>query len=281
MVIIIGFIISLLYYAKQEKHTTFLMLSLRQADLYLMATAIELANVSRIYRTGKVEVEALRGIDLQIAGGEMTAIMGPSGAGKTTLMNIVGLLERPTGGLLKIGGSLVEMSMSDKALAELRLEKIGFVFQSFQLLPRMTAFANVLLPTAYRKNGKVGRERRAYEILARLGLKERAHHKPTELSGGEKQRVAIARALINDPEIILADEPTGNLDSTSGAEVLRVLKDLRAQGKTVVIITHDQNVARHCDRTVTLFDGLIVHGLEPAETASTNNERDFDKCLIT
>lgn len=245
-----------------------------------MTAAIKISNVSRTYKTGHVEIEALRDINLDIQAGEMTAVIGPSGAGKSTLMNIIGLLERPTSGILKIAGNPIEMSMSDRTLAALRLEKIGFVFQSFQLLPRMSAFSNVLLPTAYRKSSKAGREKQAYEILTRLGLKERAHHKPTELSGGEKQRVAIARALINDPDIILADEPTGNLDSKSGKEVLKVLKDLRNLGKTVVIITHDQNVACHCDRLVMVFDGQVVRDELGVEARGHSLGRRFMDKLI-
>lgn len=220
--------------------------------------AVKLGNVNKVYRNGKLKLHALVDINLAIKQGEMVAVMGPSGAGKSTLMHIIGLLERPTSGHVSIGGQEVNLSMADATLARLRLEKIGFVFQSFYLLPRMTALANVLMPTAYRKTNKSGRKQQAYELLVKLGLAERVNHKPAELSGGEKQRVAIARALINNPEIILADEPTGNLDSKSGAEVMQVLVDLNKQGKTVLIITHDEKVAAYCQRKIHILDGRIV-----------------------
>jgi putative ABC transport system ATP-binding protein len=217
---------------------------------------VELQNVTKVYQNGKVN--ALTNVTLSLASGEMVAIMGPSGAGKSTLMHIIGLLERPTTGTVKLESQEVKLSLPDTLLAHLRLEKIGFIFQSFYLLPRLTALENVLMPTAYRWKNKAGRRQQAYELLNKLGLAARANHKPSELSGGEKQRVAIARALINDPKIILADEPTGNLDSKSGAEVMEVLTDLNKQGKTVVIITHDEKVASYCQRKIELLDGKIV-----------------------
>lgn len=220
--------------------------------------ALELKNVDKVYRNGLVEVVALESINLAVKQGEMLAVMGPSGSGKSTLMHIMGLLERPTRGVVKVSGKQVNLSMADAEVASLRLEKIGFVFQSFYLLPRMTALGNVLMPTAYRKTNKAGRKQQAYELLAKLGLEKRANHRPAQLSGGEKQRVAIARALINNPDIILADEPTGNLDSKSGVEVMDVLVDLNKQGKTVVIITHDEKVAGYCQRKINLLDGRIV-----------------------
>ncbi len=198
----------------------------------------------------------LRGVSLEIADGEMVAIMGPSGSGKSTLMNLIGLLDRPTSGKLSLAGTEVSLAMSDRVLARLRAETIGFVFQSFQLLPRSSALANVLTPAQY--HPRPGSKERAVQLLERLGLGKRLHHLPAELSGGEKQRVAIARALFNDPKLILADEPTGNLDSRSGSGVLDVLSELHNEGKTVVVITHDQAVADRCQRTIHLKDGELV-----------------------
>lgn len=217
---------------------------------------VTLQNVTKTYRTGSEDVAVLKGVSLEIAEGEMVAIMGPSGSGKSTLMNLIGLLDRPTSGVLSLGGTEVSLSMSDRVLAKLRAETIGFVFQSFQLLPRSSALSNVLTPAQY--HPRPGSKDRAAQLLERLGLGKRLHHLPTELSGGEKQRVAIARALFNDPKMILADEPTGNLDSRSGGEVLDVLSELNSEGKTVIIITHDQAVADRCQRTIRLKDGEIV-----------------------
>lgn len=217
---------------------------------------VSLQNVSKTYRTGAEEVSVLRGVSLEIADGEMVAIMGPSGSGKSTLMNLIGLLDRPTSGKLSLAGTEVSLGMSDRVLARLRAETIGFVFQSFQLLPRSSALANVLTPAQY--HPRPGSKERAVQLLERLGLGKRLHHLPAELSGGEKQRVAIARALFNDPKLILADEPTGNLDSRSGSGVLDVLSELHSEGKTVVVITHDQSVADRCQRTIHLKDGELV-----------------------
>lgn len=219
---------------------------------------IELKNIYKTYKTGKLKLTVLKGIDLEIEKGEMLAIMGPSGSGKSTLMHIIGLLDRPTSGELRLDNKKIDLNMSDRELAALRAEKIGFVFQFFYLLPRMSALSNVLMPTTYRKAGKKDRDKRALELLKEVGIKERANHKPNELSGGENQRVAIARALINDPEIILADEPTGNLDSKNGKEVMEILKNLNKKGKTIVVITHDEKIANYCDRIINLFDGRIV-----------------------
>lgn len=219
---------------------------------------VELKNIEKTYLTGEITLHVLKDVDLNIEKGEMLAIMGPSGSGKSTLMNIIGLLDRPTEGVYRLQNEKIELSMSDKKLANLRSKKIGFVFQFFYLLPRMTALANVLMPTTYRKEGRENRGKRASELLEEVGLKGRARHRPAELSGGENQRVATARALINDPEIILADEPTGNLDSKSGHEVMETLKRLNKKGKTVVVVTHNEEVAGYCDRIVKLFDGKIV-----------------------
>ncbi len=221
---------------------------------------IELTNVDKIYQSGKLMVPALLDVNLQIKPGELVAIMGPSGSGKSTLMNILGLLDRPSNGIFAIDGQAIDLSMSDGKLAKLRGRKIGFVFQTFNLLPKMSAIANVLIPTIYQPGKRSTIYRRAESLLKQVGLAERVNHKPSELSGGERQRVAIARALINDPEIILADEPTGNLDSKSGQEIVDILKDLNHKGKTVIIITHDIHIAEQCDRIVQLFDGKIVGG---------------------
>jgi putative ABC transport system ATP-binding protein len=218
---------------------------------------IELKDIQKIYKTGKLMVPALLDINVEIKEKEMVAIMGPSGSGKSTLMNIIGLLDRPTGGEISIGDSPLTLSMSDRKLAELRGKKIGFVFQSFNLLPRLSALENVLVPTAYQKGSRREFRKRALALLEQVNLTERVRHRPTELSGGEKQRVAIARALINNPDIILADEPTGNLDSKSGQEIITILRDLNQKGKTVIVITHDQAVARSCHRIIRILDGQI------------------------
>lgn len=219
---------------------------------------IELKSVNKTYKSGNLEVPVLHDINIKVEKGEMVALMGPSGSGKSTLMNIIGLLDRPNSGELKLDDEKINLSMSDSKLAKLRSQKIGFVFQTFNLLPRLTALKNVLVPAAYFK-GKKGEEKRALDLLEQVGLKGRVKHRPTELSGGERQRVAIARALMNEPDIILADEPTGNLDSKSGEEILNILKDLNKQGKTLLIITHDEYIAKHCKRIIHIKDGRIVN----------------------
>lgn len=219
---------------------------------------VGLKDVEKTYRSGKLVVPVLKGIDLDIINGEMISIMGPSGSGKSTLMNIIGLLDRPTGGVLTINGKMIDLSMSDKMLASMRSEMIGFVFQTFNLLPKLSALSNVLVPSAYTKKGKPDRFERALKLLEKVGLKDRIRHKPTELSGGENQRVAIARALINDPEIILADEPTGNLDSKSGDGILEIISELNEEGRTIAIITHDEKIAGRSQRIVNIFDGKVV-----------------------
>jgi putative ABC transport system ATP-binding protein len=218
---------------------------------------LELRNVSKTYKTGKISVEALKDISISIKKGEMVAIMGPSGSGKSTLMHIMGLLDRPTTGEYLVNGEKIDMQMPDRKLAKLRSEKIGFVFQTFNLLSKITAFDNVVMPTQYKKVGKASTQSRALELLELVGLRGREKHKPTELSGGQIQRVAIARSLINNPEIILADEPTGNLDSKSGTEVMNLLKKLNEKGKTVILITHDQRIADFADRTINILDGKV------------------------
>ena len=217
---------------------------------------IELEGVTKIYPMGKVEVAALQGVSLTIKKGEMTAIMGPSGSGKSTMMNIIGCLDVPTSGKYVLDNEDVGR-LGDDRLAEIRNRKIGFVFQTYNLLPRLTALANVELPLLY-GNGK-NRKSRALEALNRVSLGDRAHHRPTELSGGQQQRVGIARALVQCPSILLADEPTGNLDSRSSMEIMAILQKLnREEGLTVVLVTHEAELAAHTRRVVTMRDGLIV-----------------------
>jgi putative ABC transport system ATP-binding protein len=218
---------------------------------------IDLERVGRVYATGRVEVVALADISLQIAAGEFVAIVGPSGSGKSTLMHIVGCLDRPTSGRYRLGGVDVA-SLDGDALARLRGRSIGFVFQAYNLLPRTSALENVAMPLLYQGVGRRARLERARAAIARLGLEARAGHTPAELSGGEQQRVAIARALVTEPEVILADEPTGNLATEQGAEVLAIFRALHAAGRTIVLITHDPDVAAVADRQVHLRDGRLA-----------------------
>ncbi len=220
---------------------------------------IELQNITKVYQMGEMEVHALRGVSLDVAAGEMLAIMGPSGSGKSTLMNVVGCLDQPTAGTYLLAEEDIS-HLDDDRLAEIRNRQIGFVFQTFNLLARTTALENVILPLVYAGVGRTERRERARRALEIVGLADRMGHTPNELSGGQQQRVAIARALVNDPAIILADEPTGNLDSKSGAEVMVVLQELnRKQGITVILVTHDPEISQHTGRVVHLYDGLITH----------------------
>jgi len=222
-----------------------------------MAKLIDLKDITKIYQVGTVEVPALRGITLSIDVNEYVSIMGPSGSGKSTLMNILGCLDTPTEGTYQfkdreIGG------LDDNALADIRNREIGFVFQTFNLLPRATALHNVELPLIYK--GTPARERRqaAREALESVGLAERAHHRPNELSGGQRQRVAIARALVNRPSVILADEPTGNLDSKTGEEIMEIFEDIHSSGNTIILVTHEEYIAHHTQRSIRLLDGKVA-----------------------
>jgi putative ABC transport system ATP-binding protein len=217
---------------------------------------IRLENVSRVYDTGKVQVPALLDVDMEVADGEFLAIVGPSGSGKSTMMNILGCLDRPTSGRYILDSNPVD-ELDDDGLAYLRSRSIGFVFQSYNLLPRTSALENVAAPLLYQGVSRKERLRRAQAALERLGLADRVGHVPSELSGGQQQRVGIARALVTEPALLLADEPTGNLDSHSGAEVLELFKDLHALGRTIVLITHDLDVAQAADRAVHLRDGRL------------------------
>ena len=223
------------------------------------SSIIEISQITKIYQMGKVKVTALDGISLTVKSGEFLAIMGPSGSGKSTLMNILGCLDRPTSGTYLMEGEDVSR-MSREQLAHIRNLKIGFVFQSYNLLSQATALQNVLMPVVYRRNGHISYKSRvnmAREILASVGLTDRDNHKPTEMSGGQQQRVAIARALINSPALILADEPTGNLDSHSGLEIMEILQKLHSQGHTIVMITHDAKNAAFAENIIYLKDGKL------------------------
>lgn len=223
-----------------------------------MNSLLVLKRVSKIYESGKLLVPALLNVDLSIEKGEMVAVVGPSGSGKSTLMNILGLLDRPSSGQLCLADSEINLDTNERFLAALRGRAIGFVFQSFNLLARTSALQNVMLPTIYQKGSRAVHKQRAVKLLERVGLAQRIAHRPSELSGGEKQRVAIARALVNDPQIILADEPTGNLDSKTGKEIVSLLQELHKEGKTIIMITHDSQIAASCQRIIEMLDGRIV-----------------------
>jgi len=219
---------------------------------------ITLENINKIYSTKEIETVALESVNLKIGKGEFVSIMGPSGCGKSTLLNIMGLLDEPSAGLLSIGGVQVA-SMKDRELAKLRNQKLGFVFQSFHLVPALNVIDNVELPLLYRKVSASERRKKAMEVLEKVGLSHRTKHFPTQLSGGQCQRVAIARAIIGNPEIILADEPTGNLDSKMGAEIMEILFRLNKEvGTTIVMVTHDEQIAKQTGRTIRFFDGRQI-----------------------
>ena len=221
------------------------------------APAIDLRNVQKIYKNGALEVPALLGVSIRIERGEYVAIMGPSGSGKSTLMNIIGCLDRATSGSYHLDGEDVS-HLDDNALADIRLRKLGFVFQGFNLLARTDALKNVALPLFYAGIPARERAKRATAVLTEVGLADRAHHKPNELSGGQQQRVAIARALVNDPAVLLADEPTGNLDSKTSADIMGLFSKLHGSGRTILMVTHDEGVAGHAQRVIRLRDGLVV-----------------------
>jgi len=222
---------------------------------------ISLNKIHKIYNVGGEEVRALDGIDLDIEENEYLAIMGPSGSGKSTLMNMVGCLDTPTSGLYEFEGEMVQV-MDDSQLASIRNRKIGFVFQTFNLLPKATAQHNVEIPLIYANIRKDKRTEMASNALESVGLSDRSHHRPNELSGGQRQRVAIARALVNNPSIILADEPTGNLDSKSGQEIMNILDELHNRGNTIILVTHEDQIAQHAHRVIRLLDGKITEDLK-------------------
>jgi putative ABC transport system ATP-binding protein len=223
--------------------------------------ALSLRDVVKTYDMGTIQVQALRGVSLDIARNEYVSIMGPSGSGKSTLMHVIGCLDVPTSGTYTLNGQMVA-EMSENQLAEIRNEQIGFVFQTFNLIPRVSVFHNVELPLVYAGMSRGERRGRAAEAIERVGLTDRMKHKPNELSGGQRQRVAIARALVCNPSIILADEPTGNLDSKTGAEIMDILDGLYADGQTIILVTHEDYIAKHAHRTIRLMDGMIESDVE-------------------
>ena len=223
------------------------------------APTIETRELSKVYLMGTVEVYALKEVSLRVEQGEFVAIMGPSGSGKSTLLNLLGCLDRPSGGSYFLEGQDVAR-LRDTELARIRNRSIGFIFQTFNLLPRLSAQRNVELPLFYSRDRKGADGQRAREVLERVGLEQRARHRPTEMSGGEQQRVAIARALVNDPAIILADEPTGNLDSATGKEIIALLKEVAKEGRTLIMVTHDRAIGEQADRILWLRDGELSSG---------------------
>jgi putative ABC transport system ATP-binding protein len=218
---------------------------------------IDMSAIRKVYETGKMKVEALKGIDLRVRAGEFVAIVGPSGSGKSTLMNLVGCLDTPTSGTYRLAGEAVA-GLSRDALADVRNRRVGFVFQAFNLLPQITAFENVEMPLLFGSVPTRERRERVRALLERVGLGERMEHRPTELSGGQMQRVAVARALAMEPDIVLADEPTGNLDSASGGDVMGLFEELWGQGRTIVVITHDPALARRAARRIEVHDGRVA-----------------------
>lgn len=233
----------------------------RTVILMAVDTLIDIKQIRKVYKMGDFELEVLKGIDLRVKPKEFVAIVGPSGSGKSTLMNMLGCLDTPTSGEYFLDGKEVSR-LNDNKLAEIRNFKIGFIFQGFNLLSKLTALENVELPLIYQGVSKSEVQERSIKALERVGLAERLHHKPSELSGGQQQRVAIARALVSNPPMILADEPTGNLDSKSGAEIITMLRELHAQGNTIILITHDNNIALQADRLIRIQDGQITEDRE-------------------
>jgi len=234
-----------------------------------MKEVISLKDIRKSYYLGKQELPVLKGINLTINSNEYVALMGPSGSGKSTLMNIIGCLDTPTAGQYVLNGKDVSR-MEDDELADVRNVEIGFVFQQFNLLPRLTAWENVAMPLIYAGIGKKEREERAREMLAKVGLGDRAHHKPNEISGGQSQRVAIARALINNPSLILADEPTGNLDTKTSVEIMELFSQIHSQGNTVVLVTHEEDIANYTHRIVRIRDGVVETDKRNKETLTTS-----------
>ena len=228
---------------------------------------IHMDGIRKVYDTGKIQVEALKGVDLDVKDGEFVAIIGPSGSGKSTLMNLIGCLDTPTGGTYRLSGELVA-GLRKEQLAAIRNRRVGFVFQNFNLLPQITSYENVEMPLLFGGVSRRKRQQRVEELMDRVGLGERMHHRPTELSGGQMQRVAVARALAMDPDILLADEPTGNLDSSSGGDIMELFQELWEGGRTMLVITHDAALARRAPRQVEIRDGLIVRD-------STNGSSDL------
>ena len=234
----------------------------RGSLIYIMETIIKLTEVNKIYRTEEIETQALENVNIDVQKGEFLSIMGPSGCGKSTLLNIMGLLDEPTSGTVELCGTKIDPTLSDNRLAEFRNKTLGFVFQSFHLISSLNVLDNVQLPLLYRGVGYNERMKRAKEVIERVGLSHRMKHTPVQLSGGQCQRVAIARAIIGNPEIILADEPTGNLDSKMGADILGLLKQLNEEdGRTIVMVTHNENQAKQTHRIVRIFDGRQIGDL--------------------
>jgi putative ABC transport system ATP-binding protein len=233
---------------------------------------VQFDNVRKTYQMGMVIVEALRDVTFSIQGGEYISIMGPSGCGKSTLLNLLGCLDRPTSGRYLLGAEDVS-GMDDDDLSAVRGARLGFIFQSYNLIQQLTVVENIEVPLYYQGRPEEESRARASELAARVGLEHRLNHKPFELSGGQQQRVAIARALVNDPLVILADEPTGNLDSSSGKEILKVFDDLHRQGKTIILVTHDENISRHAERAIRLRDGQIESDVKREQEPADNADR--------